>query len=901
MKATSKAFLLMVAPLIAAQGCGGREYRLADAGVADGGWWQPLETRISEGWVIESSANVADAPEQVSTAAYRAEAWRPAKVPGTVFGSLADSGIFGDELFFGMNLRSVPGMDYTIGSIFSDLDMPDGSPYAVPWFYRTDFSLPEAPGGRRYWLEFTGINYKAGIYLNGSQLAAPERTGGIFRHYEFNVTGMVRENAKNGLALLVQAETPQDLGITFVDWNLMPPDKDMGIWDDVILKVTGDVAVANPYVQTVSISGDFQTAVLRPVAELKNGSQADVAGTLIWRLENAEIRKKVTIKAGETIEASLEPGEHPELTVNAPRLWWPIHMGKQELYTAKVSFEIDEQISDTATITYGIRKFGSKFVTPTTRVFTVNGRRILIRGAGYTPDMMLRRSDERDIAEIQYTKHMNLNAIRLEGKLGNDHLLKQCDEQGILVIAGWCCCDRWERWYAWDASDRKKAVESLKSQIRDHRGHASVIAWFNGSDKSPPPDVEAAYLEVLKEAGWPLEQTVSSADDVSTALTGPTGVKMTGPYDWVPPNYWLLDKTTGGAFGFNTETGPGPAVPPLESLVKMLPPDHRWPVDEVWNFHAGGGAFKDISKYSKALDERYGTASGIADFAAKSQLMAYESIRAMYEAYGRNKYASTGVIHWMLNNAWPSLIWHLYDYYLKPAGGYFGARKANEPLHIQYSYDSNSIAVVNSHPEPVRGLKAQARVFNIDLTEKFNATVTVSVEADSVATAMTLPSIPDLSKTYFLRLALAAASGKTVSENLYWLSTSPDEPDFSRTEWYYTPVNAYADLKALAALPVTTIESSAVMTSYSALVHEIEITLKNRSDRLAFFVRAEVASEADGLEILPARYDENYVSLWPGETTAFKVHYSGMNLPLKKPFLRTSGMNVAEGTFYVSR
>ena len=80
----------------------------------------------------------------------------------------------------------------------------------------------------------------------------------------------------------------------------------------------------------------------------------------------------------------------------------------------------------------------------------------------------------------------------------------------------------------------------------------------------------------------------------------------------------------------------------------------------------------------------------------KSQLMAYESLRAMFEAYGRNKYTSaTGVIQWMLNNAWPGLNWHLFDYYLRPGGSYFGAKKGNEFLHVQYSYDDQSIVVVN--------------------------------------------------------------------------------------------------------------------------------------------------------------------------------------------------------------
>src|SRR6476469_9186689 len=116
----------------------------------------------------------------------------------------------------------------------------------------------------------------------------------------------------------------------------------------------------------------------------------------------------------------------------------------------------------------------------------------------------------------------------------------------------------------------------------------------------------------------------------------------------------------------------------------------------------------------------------------------------MFEAYGRNKYTSTGVIQWMLNNAWPSLIWHLYDWYLEPAGGYFGTRKANEPLHVQYSYDDNSVAVVNSLYEPFKNLKVTATVYNLDMTEKFNREATVDVAEDGVMRAMTIPQIDGL-------------------------------------------------------------------------------------------------------------------------------------------------------------
>src|SRR5512135_2744117 len=170
------------------------------------------------------------------------------------------------------------------------------------------------------------------------------------------------------------------------------------------------------------------------------------------------------------------------------------------------------------------------------------------------------------------------------------------------------------------------------------------------------------------------------------------------------------------------------------------------------------------------MNARYGPAAGMEDYALKSQAIAYDGERAMFEAYARNKYASTGVIQWMLNNAWPSLIWHLYDYYLQPAGGYFGTKKANEPVHIQYSYDDRSVAVVNSTYQAVAGLTATVRLVDSKLTEEFTQSVPVEVAPDAVKTVLTLPtSSNDSGNVHFVHLSLKDEHGKLVSTNFYWL------------------------------------------------------------------------------------------------------------------------------------
>jgi exo-1,4-beta-D-glucosaminidase len=117
---------------------------------------------------------------------------------------------------------------------------------------------------------------------------------------------------------------------------------------------------------------------------------------------------------------------------------------------------------------------------------------------------------------------------------------------------------------------------------------------LNGDDNPPPEKVAKLYVKVLQEENWP-NPYLASATGKPAAVTGETGVKMTGPYEWVPPSYWLTDKQNGGAFGLITETSPGPAIPPIESLRKFIPVEHLWPIDQYWDFHAGGGEFKNGS------------------------------------------------------------------------------------------------------------------------------------------------------------------------------------------------------------------------------------------------------------------------------------------------------------------
>jgi len=698
---------------------------------------------LRQGWAIQSSADVHETGDVISTPGFKGQDWYPATLPSTVLSALVKNQVYPDP-YTGTNLRSIPGTTYPIFRDFSELMMPPGSPFLHSWWFRTEFQLPAKYRGKTLWLNFDGINYRANVWMNGRRIASADKLVGTWCLFDFDVTAAARPGETNSIAVEVFPPQPHDLAITLVDWAPMPPDKEMGIWRDVHITATGPVALRYPAVFTRLNLPSTDQAELTVRVELQNSASHAIEGTLKGKIENIEFSQPVQLGPNQTKVVRFTPEKFEQLKLANPRLWWPAQVGPQNLYPLDLQFEAGGQVSDTSHIRFGVRQVTSEIDEKGHRLYHINGRNILIRGAGYSFDLLLRSSPERQEAQLNYVRDLNLNAIRLEGKLEDDHFLELCDQLGILVMPGWCCCDQWEKWGDWDTENELVAAASLRDQIRRIERHPAVFTWLNGSDFPPPPKVESMYLQILKDSDWP-NPTVSSASGKSTTV-GQSGVKMTGPYEYVAPSFWYLDTKYGGAYGFNTETSPGPAIPPIESLRLMLPEDHLWPIDSVWEYHAGGMS-DTLSVFTEALDKRYGPSTSVEEFSRKAQIQAYEAHRAMMEAYGRNKYTSTGVIQWMLNNAWPGMIWHLYDWYLRPGGSYFGVKRACEPLHVQYSYDDRSIVVVNSYYKSFPGLKVTAKVYDLDMTEKFSHEATVDVGPDSSTRVFTLPELDGLSPT----------------------------------------------------------------------------------------------------------------------------------------------------------
>jgi len=294
-----------------------------------------------------------------------------------------------------MNLRPIPGTTYPIGEKFSNTPMPPGSAFRSSWWYRTQFVAPTEFVGKRIQLHFDGINFRANVWLNGHRISSADKMAGAWRLFEFDVTGIVVPGKPNALAVEVFPPTPDDLAITFVDWNPAPPDKGMGIWRDVYLTGSGPVTIRFPQVITKLDLPAVDKAHLTVTAELHNQTAGPVEGVLKGQIENIAFSQPVTLAASETKVVTFAPDKFAQLNLANPRLWWPAQVGPQNLYGLTLEVETGGALSDRSETRFGIREVSSTLETsagdpPTHRIFSINGRRILIRGGGWTFDMQLR-------------------------------------------------------------------------------------------------------------------------------------------------------------------------------------------------------------------------------------------------------------------------------------------------------------------------------------------------------------------------------------------------------------------------------------------------------------------------------------------------------------------------------
>ena len=762
-------------------------------------------------------------------------------VPCTVAGALNEAGVFG---------KDVLDRDRYFGI--------DKEQFDSPWIFITKFN---AEPGMKHILRFNGLGYRAEISLNGNIIASADTTFGLFIVREFDITKIAKKN--NVLKVKVRRAQPGDLNTGYVDWNPRPVDESMGILREVELVSTPDVQVADVFVKPEVNPADLTRAEISITATLVNRSDAPVQGVFSGSYEGGSFGEDVSLGPRQTRIVTVRR------TIEKPHIWWTREMGRPELYNLVARFENGGKVSDVKKVRFGIRSITSEITDKGHRQFYLNGKPVLIKSAGWTDDIFMQDTPQSIRNQMAFVRDMGLNCVRFENIWGKDDLVYDlCDEMGILALVGWSCQWEWENYCGLpetghygcinDPASEDLAVRYFHDQIIRLRNHPAVIGWLTGSDRIPNPRLEERYMALYNELDY--RPYVCSAKGMTSKFGGPSGTKMEGPYEYVGPDYWYIDTKYGGAYGFNTETGVGLNIPQSESVRRMVGEDHLWPADRNWDVHctASSTDMNSTKTATEVMTGLYGAPSGFEDFMRKAHSLDYDSTRSMYEAFRCNVPTATGIVQWMLNSAWPSMYWQLYDWYMVPTAGYFGTKKACAPVQLIFNYGDRCVWAVDD-AMPLAEYTATIHIYGPD-------SKLIKEESKKVRIAPREPQkvFDEIEGACFVALELKNEKDRIVADNFYCVPATQNKYNWKKTNWYISPITEYSDLSFVSALPETSVSMKSV-----AVPGGFDVTLTNDSQVVAY-QNILKAKDASGQLIPSVLWSDNFVSLAPGQTK--KVH-----------------------------
>jgi hypothetical protein len=887
--------------------------------------------------------------------------WYDATVPGTVLTTLVNEGVYPDP-YFGLNNRLIPEAlnkqdywyrtEFTLPKNFSGrhltLQFNGINYYAEVWF------------NGQYLGHITGAFIRgtfdvASLAHDGKNvlavMIAPPPDPGLLAE-----ESMKFGPREDGGKLCLDGPTFQ----CSEGWDWIPPirDRDSGIWQDVILRATGPVTIDDPQVITQLPLPDTSSADVTVKTDLQNLSDSIQKGTLKGTFEGVQFEQPVTLQPGEATNVCFDPEKFSQLTVRNPRLWWPNGYGKQELYHLALKFVSDDgDDSDHAALRFGIREMSYEFevkkpddsyerveYTPlllprsngpvidnrrytmmygpenTARrnaaiaaaggkipktpfhwgqsqqttpglwpgmedspalkpvgdtnmgmylVIKVNGRRIECIGGDWGMDDAMKNVSREHLEPYIRLEHdAHLNIIRnWAGQSTSEAFYDLCDEYGIMVWNEfWLNTETWD----YTAVNHALFLRNCEDTIKRFRNHPSIALWCPRNEGVPPEDVNQALDRMVRELdGTRYYQPNSRLIDL----------RSSGPWGNLPLDQYFHNVNQ----GFTTELGAS-CIPSAEVMRTMMPAADLWPPGDDWtyhNMHKHWSGVSDIQSTFERITTRYGAPTGIDDCCRKAQMLNYETYRALIEGFNSRLWNDTsGVIIWMTHPSWPSMVMQLYTWDYDVNGSLFGAMKGAEPVHIQMTLPECKIQVINHRAEPLKNVIARATIFDLSGQAEQSTNETLTAPAGDCTDAFTLDFPAD--GAHFVNLELRDANGNLLSRNFYWHARDEHQ------------------LQQLNSLPQVAVKGKWHLR-HAANRPFIEGRITNSGKVPALEVRLTLRDAKTGERILPAYYDDNYISLLPGETRKFRVEFgagqadSAMDAR-KHPEITLDGWNIKPST-----
>lgn len=859
------------------------------------------EWAIVGGWSLATVADTSGDGTTISSTHYRATKWLHATVPGTVLTTYIDRGIYPDPAY-GLNNLAIP----------EKLSRQD-------YWYRVELNPPGNLRHHHLTLTFNGINYAAEVWLNGSKLG---NVKGAFIRGVFDVSEALLPGQANVLAVRisppphpgipeeqsVKAGPGENGGIMCLDgptfvategWDWIPGlrDRNSGIWQDVTLTATDDVRIGDPRVITDLPLPDITRADVYISVPLHNDTPDPVSGDLEASFEGVTVKKHVTLEAGESI-VRLAPTEFHQLEVDHPRLWWPNGYGRPDLYHLKVAFHSGSHDSDTKTLRFGIREITYELslvdttgnlrrveVSPTLAsgqpIVNVTHEGMIQSAAGWVASLLpaaenspaVRPDPDTGIAPYLAIK---VNGVRIACKGGNwgmddyrkrvsrEHLepfFRLHRDAHLNIIRNWVGQDTEETFYDladeygllvwndfWDSTenynlepdDSALFLKNARDVILRFRNHPSIAIWCGRNEGVPAPAVNRGLDELVRTLDGTRYYSPSSNS---------VNLQFSGPYHYEAFSKYFTDF----ARGFAVELGV-PSFPTVDSFNSFVAPQDRWPPNDVWayhDWHASGNG--DTKPFMEALAQRFGEAKDLDDFNRKAQMMDYEAHRAIFEGFNAHLWnPNSGRMLWMTQPAWPSTMWQILSYDYDTQSSYYGVKKGSEMIHVQMNLPDLVTAAVNETAQPVQAT-LRAQMFSRAGASIFTHEQSITIPASSELNAFPIQVPADAaSDVVFIKLELVGADGAVLSQNFYWQAAQPV---------------AYQQLNSLAAAAIA---ASAKESGAAGETH-IAVDLTNQSPTVALMVKLTLRNAQSGDRVLPVYYEDNYVSLAPGEKRTVQV------------------------------
>jgi Exo-beta-D-glucosaminidase Ig-fold domain/F5/8 type C domain/Glycosyl hydrolases family 2/Glycosyl hydrolases family 2, sugar binding domain len=811
-------------------------------------------------WKIQRSSEVKSSGEEVSKPGYDNNDWVVATVPGTALVSYWNAG-------------ALPNPNYGDNQL-----MISESFFNSDFWYRDEFKVPPDFKRDRIFLNFDGINWKAEIFLNGEKIG---RIDGAFIRGIFDVTDLIKPGQTNSIAVLIKKN--ENIGVikeataTYHDknggilgtdnptyhasigWDWIPTirGRNIGIWNDVFLSVTGPVTIEDPLVTTDLKLPDTTAADISLEVTLKNYKSETVAGILKGKYGNIKFEQEVSLEPSSSKVVKINPSNNPSLHIINPILWWPDGYGNPHLYNVELIFKTASGVSDKKEFKSGIRKMTFDDSDQILNIY-INGRRFIARGGnwGFPESNLEYRGREYDIA-VAYHADMNFNMIRnWVGQTADDEFFEACDRHGIMIWQDFCLANPAD---GPDPADPKMFIDNARDLIKRIRNHPSIAIYVGRNEGNPPAIIDTALRSMINELHPGLHYISNSAFGV---------VSGGGPYRALPVrDYFLL-------YGYNklhSERGM-PDVMTYESLKQTLPESALWPQNSQWGMHDYClESAQSAASFNQMIETGFGKADNAKKFTELAQWINYSGYRGMFE--GRSLFRQ-GLLLWMSHPAWPSMVWQTYDYYFEPTAAYFGCKKACEPIHIQWNPVFDNIEVVNDNAGNRIGLTAKAQLLNMNGSVQWEKEKNLSCKEDSTAICFRLEFQKSLTPVHFIRLTLKEGE-KTLSDNFYWRG---------QVEGNYQALNT---------LPVIKLQNN-TKTEKSGDNWLLTTTLTNTSKTPALMVRMKVIGKNTGERILPVFYSDNYMSLMPAEKKVITMKLKDEDTRGEKPVVEISGFNLAE-------